>query len=286
MSTFEHPATAETCARLQKHGFGIDRAPVGSDGRIDAAGVEVLLGRQTALVTIMHAQNELGTIQPIAEIAAIAHRHGAIVHTDAAQTLGKIPVDVEALGVDLLTIGGHKLYAPKGIGALYIRKGTTLEPVLTGAGHEGGRRPGTENVAGIVALGKACEIAKRDMAGEGRRLTGLRDDLLSSLRSRVPGLVLHGHPTERLPNTLFVSFPGVTGARLLQLIPDLAASTGSTCHSGIEAPAVSLLAMGVPEDEARGPLRLSAGRATTAEEIERAAHLLATAWRLAVQFQG
>jgi cysteine desulfurase len=277
-SVFEHPATAETCAWLERHGFRIDRAPAGSDGRIDAAGIEALLGPQTALVTAMHAHNELGTIQPVAEVAAMARRHGAVMHTDAAQTLGKIPVNVEALGVDLLTIAGHKLYAPQGIGALYIRKGTALEPVLTGAGQERGRRPGTENVAGIVALGKACEIAERDMTSEQIRLRGLRDDLLARLRSQVPGLVLHGHPTERLPNTLFVSFPGVAGERLLASIPELAASTGSACHSGSDAPAASLLAIGVPEEQARGPVRLSLGRATTAKEIERAANLLTAAW--------
>jgi cysteine desulfurase len=277
-SVFEHPATAETCAWLERHGFRVDRAPAGNDGRIDAAGIEALLGPQTALVTAMHAHNELGTIQPVAEVAAMARRHGAVMHTDAAQTLGKIPVNVEALGVDLLTIAGHKLYAPQGIGALYIRKGTALEPVLTGAGQERGRRPGTENVAGIVALGKACEIAERDMVSEQMRLPGLRDDLLARLRSQVPGLVLHGHPTERLPNTLFVSFPGVAGERLLASIPELAASTGSACHSGSDAPAASLLAIGVPEEQARGPVRLSLGRATTAKEIERAANLLTAAW--------
>jgi cysteine desulfurase len=201
------------------------------------------------------------------------------MHADAAQTLGKIPVDVDALGVDLLTIAGHKLYAPKGIGALYIRSGTALAPVLTGARHENGRRPGTENVPGIVALGKACEIAERRMASERMCVRSLRDHLLGRLRERIPGLVLHGHPTERLPNTLFLSFPGVSGSRLLESIPELAASTGSACHSGSEAPAASLVAMGVPENQAVGPVRLSLGRPTTVEETERAADLLATAWR-------
>ena len=277
-SAFEHPATAETCAALEKSGLRVHRAGVGQDGRVRAETFDALVDATTALVTVMHAHNEVGTIQPIAQIAERARRHGAVMHTDAAQTLGKIPVDADALGVDLLTIAGHKLYAPKGVGALYIRRGTDVDPVLTGAGHENGRRPGTENVAGIVALGKACEIAARRMTSELMHLRGLRDHLLGRLQERIPGLVLHGHPTERLPNTLFVSFPGAHGARLLESIPGLAASTGSACHSGSEAPAASLVAMGVPESQAIGPVRLSLGLPTTVEEIERAADLLASAW--------
>jgi cysteine desulfurase len=283
-SAFEHPATAETCAWLEKNGFGVTRAPVGRDGRVVTQGLAEVLGDETALVTVMHAHNELGTIQPIADLAALARRHGCVMHTDAAQTLGKIPVDVDALGVDLLTIAGHKLYAPKGIGALYIRRGTKLEPVLTGAGHEQGRRPGTENVAGIVGLGKACEVAERDMTTERMRLRGLRDQLLLRLRDQVPGLVLHGHATERLPNTLFVSFPGVAGARLLESTPQVAASTGSACHSGSAAPCAALLAIGVEPTQAVGPVRLSLGRNTTVEEVEQAAEALVSAWnRLSVQ---
>jgi len=278
-SAFEHPATAETCASLERNGFSVHRVPVGQDGRVRTETFEPFLGASTALVTVLHAHNEVGTIQPITEIAEHVRRHGAAMHADAAQTLGKIPVDVDALGVDLLTIAGHKLYAPKGIGALYIRSGTALAPVLTGARHENGRRPGTENVPGIVALGKACEIAERRMASERMCVRSLRDHLLGRLRERIPGLVLHGHPTERLPNTLFLSFPGVSGSRLLESIPELAASTGSACHSGSEAPAASLVAMGVPENQAVGPVRLSLGRPTTVEETERAADLLATAWR-------
>lgn len=278
-TAFEHPATAETCSSLQKSGFKLSRARIERDGRVSAEAIGRLVDERTAIVTVMHAHNELGTIQPVAEVAAHAHARGALMHTDAAQSLGKIPVDVDALGVDLLTIAGHKLYAPKGIGALYVREGTVLEPVLTGAGHEGGRRPGTENVAGIVALGKACEIAERVMVGERMRLRGLRDELFARLRAQVPDLVLHGHAKERLPNTLFVSFPGVPGARLLDAIPELAASTGSACHSGSDAPAASLLAMGVPDYLAVGPVRLSLGRETTVEDIERAADLLSTAWR-------
>jgi len=278
-SAFEHPATAATCAWLERHGVGVSRAAVESDGRVAPGKLAALVSARTALITVMHANNEIGTVQPIAQIARVARRHGALMHTDAAQTLGKIPVDVDALGVDLLTIAGHKLYAPKGVGALYVRRGTRLEPVITGAGHERGLRPGTENVAGIVGLGRACEIAEREMLGERMRLRALRDELLGKLRSRVPGLVLHGHPTERLPNTLFVSFPGVDGNQLLAAVPQIAASTGSACHAGSHAPCASLLAIGVPPEQAAGPVRLSLGRATTVEETERAAELLARAWQ-------
>jgi len=259
--------------------LGVSRAAVESDGRVAPGKLAALVSARTALITVMHANNEIGTVQPIAQIARVARRHGALMHTDAAQTLGKIPVDVDALGVDLLTIAGHKLYAPKGVGALYVRRGTRLEPVITGAGHERGLRPGTENVAGIVGLGRACEIAEREMLGERMRLRALRDELLGKLRSRVPGLVLHGHPTERLPNTLFVSFPGVDGNQLLAAVPQIAASTGSACHAGSHAPCASLLAIGVPPEQAAGPVRLSLGRATTVEETERAAELLARAWQ-------
>ena len=191
-SAFEHPATAETCLLLEREGLRVTRLSVGSDGRVRPESVEGALGGEPALVSVMHANNEIGTVQPIAEISRLAGKKGALVHTDAAQTLGKIPVDVDALGVDLLTIAGHKLYAPKGIGALYIRRGTVLARLLAGAGHERGLRPGTENVAGIVALGKACEIAGRDLVSLQMELRALRDHLLAKLRAGVAGLVLHG----------------------------------------------------------------------------------------------
>jgi cysteine desulfurase len=278
-SAFEHPATAETCAWLERNGCRVSRAPVERDARLAPQKVAALLGRETLIVSVMHAHNEIGTIQPIAEIARHARERGALMHTDAAQTLGKIAVDVDALGVDLLTLAGHKLYAPKGVGALYVRRGTALDPVITGAGHERGRRPGTENVAGIVGLGKACELAGNVMLVERMRLKGLRDELLGRLRAGIPGLVLHGHPAERLPNTLFVSFPGIAGGRLLGAVPEIAASTGSACHSAADSPCASLLAIGVPPQQAVGPVRLSLGRGTTVEEVERAAELLALAWR-------
>jgi cysteine desulfurase len=278
-SSFEHPATAQTCLLLERQGLRVTRVPVGSDGRVRAEEVGRALGEEPALVTVMHANNEIGTLQPIAEIAPLAKKKGAVVHTDAAQTVGKIPVDVDALGVDLLTIAGHKLYAPKGVGALYVRRGIALERLVAGAGHERGLRPGTENVAGIVALGKACEIAERDLISEQMHLRGLREHLLAKLRAGVEGLVLHGHPTERLPNTLFVSFPGAHGARLLDAVPEIAASTGSACHSGSDSPCASLLATGVEPGKAVGPVRLSLGRDTTVNEIEEAAGMLTAAWR-------
>jgi cysteine desulfurase len=278
-SAFEHPATAETCAWLERHGMHVSRAPVERDGRVAPHRLAALVNEQTLIVTVMHANNEIGTVQPIAEISAHAREKGALAHTDAAQTLGKIPVDVGALGVDLLTIAGHKLYAPKGIGALYVRRGVKLDPVILGAGHERGLRPGTENVAGIVGLGKACAIAERRMVSDRMQVKGLRDQLLNKLRDQVPGIVLHGHEVERLPNTLFMSFPGVAGGDLLKAVPEIAASTGSACHSGADSPCASLLAIGVAAKEAIGPVRLSLGRGTTVEEVEKAAELLSTGWR-------
>lgn len=285
-SAFEHPATAETCRLLERQGTRVTRVAVGRDGRVRPEDVARALDDGPALVTIMHANNEIGTIQPIAQISRTARLKDALVHTDAAQTLGKIPVDVDALGVDLLTIAGHKLYAPKGIGALYVRRGTALQGLLTGAGHERGLRPGTENVAGIVALGKACEIAGRDLVAEQMKLRGLREHLLANLRKNVDGLVLHGHPTERLPNTLFVSFPGVHGQRLLDAVPEIAASTGSACHSGSDAPCASLVAAGLDAAQAVGPVRLSLGRNTTVREVEEAAQLLGAAWKRLRQAAG
>ena len=278
-SDFEHPATAETCLLLERQGVRLTRVPVARDGRVRPEDVDRVLDGAPAIVTVMHANNEIGTLQPIADISRLAKAKGALVHTDAAQTVGKVPVDVDALGVDLLTIAGHKLYAPKGVGALYVRRGTSLDRLLAGAGHERGMRPGTENVAGIAALGRACKLAHRHLATEQTRLRGLRGHLLAALSAGVDGLVVHGHPTERLPNTLFVSFPGVHGARLLEAAPEIAASTGSACHSGSDAPCASLLAIGVDAAQAVGPVRLSLGRGTTAQELDQAAGLLVRGWK-------
>jgi cysteine desulfurase len=274
-TTIEHPAVLQPCRYLERRGFRVTYVPVDGMGRVDPEAVRAAITERTILVTVMHANNEVGTLQPIAEIAAICRARGVLLHTDAAQSVGKVATDVCEQGVDLLTVAGHKLYAPKGIGALYVREGVTLEPLIHGAGHEGGRRAGTENLLGIVGLGAACALAHRDRPELERRLRALRDRLHEALAGRVPGLALNGHPEHRLPNTLNVSFPGITGDELLQRVPEIAASTGSACHAGHTEPSPVLTAMGVPAERARGAVRLSLGRDTTAEEVERAAALLA-----------
>jgi cysteine desulfurase len=229
----------------------------------------------------MLANNETGTVMPVAEIARRAREKApsVVVHTDAAQAVGKIPVSVEDLGVDLLSVAGHKLYAPKGVGALYVRKGAPLMPFLLGGGHEDGMRPGTENVPGIVGLGEACELASGRLEEEADRLGVLTEELWSRLAEKVYGLELNGHPTERLPNTLNVRFPGVRGSELLARCPEIAASTGSACHEGgTETPSPVLIAMGLDSDAALGAVRLSVGRMTRPEEIKVAAESLVRAF--------
>jgi cysteine desulfurase len=278
-SVIEHPATANPCRLLERRGYDVTWLGVDDTGRVREEDVRQALTEKTALVSLMHANNETGTIQPIAEVASVVHDGGALLHTDAAQSVGKVAVQVDALGVDLLSIAGHKVYAPKGVGALYVRAGVALEPVLRGAGHERGLRPGTENVASIVGLGAACEIAAASLAGESARVQALRDELWSLLRAQIPGLALNGHKTLRLPNTLNVRFPGARGSAVLAATPGIAASTGSACHEGGESASAVLLAMGLDDDDALGSVRLSLGRATTAEDIRRGADLLAGAWK-------
>lgn len=278
-SVIEHPATVNPCRWLERHGCRVSWIGVDSGGRVEAHDVEAALAADTAILTVMHANNETGVVQPIGDIARIAHRYGAIVHTDAAQSTGKIPVNVDALGVDLLSVAGHKLYAPKGVGALFVRRGTPLAPLVLGAGHERGIRPGTENVASIVGLGVACEIACRDMAAWTARVRRLRDELWRLLGDQVPGLALNGHTQERLPNTLNVRFPRVSGTALLAAAPEIAASTGSACHDGHESASAVILAMGIPTAEAVGSVRLTLGRGTTDDDIVRAADVLARAWQ-------
>jgi cysteine desulfurase len=280
-SMIEHPATQACCELLERERHRVRRVPPRPDGRVDPQRVAEAIDGDTALVTVIHAQNEIGTLQPIGEIADAARAHGALVHADAAQSIGKVPVDVNDLGVDLLSIAGHKLYAPKGVGALYVQRGVKLPPLLVGAGQESGRRPGTENVAGIVALGEACRIAGLLLEqGASGRIAGLAAELLAQLRSEVPRLALVGHATERLPNTLNVLFPGVSGRRLLEGCPRVQASTGSACHADREEPSVILAALGIPPEQALGAVRLSIGRTTTADDVEAAASSLAAAWRL------
>jgi cysteine desulfurase len=277
-SAVEHPATLRPCRFLEQLGVRVTVLPVDRFGVVDMEALRRALRYPTVLVTIMHANNEVGTLQPIRDIARLAREHGALMHTDAAQSVGKIPVRVEELEVDLLTVAGHKLYAPKGIGALYVRNGITLEPLIHGAGHESGRRAGTENVPYVVGLGAACQLAEQELPDLSVRLQRLRDRLWQELQSRLgERIVLNGHPQQRLPNTLNVSFLGCVGAELLQAVPQVAASTGSACHEGQVHVSPVLQAMHVPEEVARGAVRLSVGRFTNEEEIVQAADWLAQA---------
>ena len=278
-SVIEHPATSGPCQRLEQNGYAVFRAPVDSSGRVPASVAQEALSEETVLVTIMHANSETGTLQPIREIAESAHRAGALMHSDAAQSCGKVKISVDFEQVDLLSIAGHKLYAPQGVGALYVRAGTPIHPVFIGAGHERGLRPGTENVASVVGLGKACEIAQDSLEQEGRRLSLLRDRLWHRLLENIPDLALNGHPDKRLPNTLNVRFPGVSGNALLAACPGIAASTGSACHEAGESASAVILAMGVPEQEAVGSVRLTLGRGNGEGDIEQAAMSLVRAWK-------
>ncbi len=277
-SVVEHPATERPCQHLERQGTRVTRVGVDAAGaaRLDEA--EAALSEDTALVTLMHANNETGTLQPVAELSPAARDCGALLHSDAAQSVGKVPTRVEDLGVDLLSVAGHKLYAPKGVGALYVRRQTPLHPVLLGAGHEGGLRPGTENVAYIAGLGRACQLAAAGLAAEAARVRRLRDRLWEALRAAVPDLQLNGHPERRLPNTLNVRFPGVAGSAVLAGAPAIAASTGSACHEGAERASAVLTAMGLGQAEALGSVRLSLGRHTTEEQVDHAAAALVAAF--------
>jgi cysteine desulfurase len=278
-TNIEHPATDACCRLLEDRGHAVTRIPADSSGIVSAATAAGAIGSTTAIVTVIHAQNEIGTIQPVREIAEAARTHGALVHADSAKAVGKIPVDVKELGADLLTIAGHKLYAPKGVGALYVRRGVELSPVVVGAGQERGLRPGTENVAFLVGLGAACALAGRALDASYKHMAALSGRLLERLRSEVPGLVLVGDRERRLPNTLNVLFPGVSGRRVSQACPGVLASTGSACHADHEDPSAVLVALGLPRDRALGAVRLSLGRSTTSADIEEAASELARAWR-------
>lgn len=274
-TAIEHPATLQPCAFLKRLGCGVTVLPVDRYGVVDPDEVRKALTRKTVLVSIMHANNEVGTLQPIADIARLLKGTGVLLHTDAAQSLGKIPVRVDDLGVDLLTIAGHKLYAPKGVGALYVRRGTRLEPLIHGAGHEDGRRAGTENVPYLVGLGTACRLARESLPQATDKLRRLRDRLWDHLHQTLGDrVILNGHPTERLPNTLNVNFVGHVGADLLAKTPEVAASTGSACHEGQITQSPVLCAMGVPPDIGQGAVRLSVGRFSTEEEIDAAATAL------------
>jgi cysteine desulfurase len=278
-TNIEHPATEACVAYLQTQGHPVARVPANADGLVDAVAAGQAIDGSTALVTIIHAQNEIGTLQPVAEIAAAAKRQGALTHIDVAQSIGKIPIDVKALGIDFLSVAGHKLYAPKGVGVLYARRGITLPPLLLGAGQEHGRRAGTENVPYIAGLGEACRIAGNMLAREQPRLVALSAALLASLKRDIPDLVLTGHPTLRLPNTLNVLFPGVSGRKLLEMCPQVLASNGSACHADSEDPSAILTALGIPREQALGAVRLSLGRHTTENDIAAASAALVATWR-------
>ena len=279
-SAIEHPAVMQPCLRLEDEGWDVTIVRVDREGRVNLDDLSRALRDETAFVTIMHANNEVGTLQEIAEIANMAHARGALVHTDAAQSVGKIPVDVGTLGVDLLTIAGHKFYATKGVGALYVRRETRIVPVMAGADHEHGLRPGTENVPAIVGLGEAARLARERQPVIETQLRRMRDLLHALLAEGAQGLTLNGHPEHRLPNTLNVSFPGVSGRELVHAVEnDVAASVGSACHSDTGTVSGVLAAMGIGIDRALGAVRLSVGIYTTEEQVHHAAAALIKGWR-------
>ncbi len=273
-TAIEHPAVLEVCGYLEKEGFRISRVGVNQYGMVDPDEILRLVQSDTILISVMHANNEVGTIQPVAEIGKFAREKGILMHCDAAQSVGKIPVDVNVLNVDLLTVAGHKFYAPKGIGALYIRQGIHLDKITHGADHEQNRRPGTENVLEIAGLGKAGELAGQNLAGNASHMKKMRGLLETLLLEGYPGAVVHGHPEKRLPNTLSIGFPGIEANTLLGSLPGVAASAGAACHAGQTDVSGVLKAMEVPVDVARGTIRLSTGRYNTEEEIRNAAGLI------------
>lgn len=281
-TSVEHAAILKPCQRLAEGNYDLDVIPVDGVGRLDMDQARQHIGERTLLVSVMHANNEVGTIQPVAKVARLAHAHGAFMHCDAAQSVGKLAVDVNALEVDLLSVAGHKLYAPKGVGALFVRQGTPLAPFMLGANHEGGLRPGTQNVPGIVGLGAACAIAQSKLEKSVAQMAALRDELYARLAQGVAGLRRFGDPDLCLPNTLNVGFPNAHGRTLLHDAERVAASTGAACHSHSDVPSTVLTAMGVPTDHQLGMVRLSLGRHTTHADIEEASGLLIRAWNAQV----
>ncbi|MDH7559803.1 MAG: selenide, water dikinase SelD [bacterium] len=269
-SQVEHPAVTEVCRFLERQGYTVTYLPVDQDGLVDVAQLEQAITPQTVLVTIMHANNEVGTIEPIAAIAEVAHRHGVLVHSDCAQSVGKIPVKVDELGVDLLSVAGHKLYAPKGVGALCVRTGVDLAKFMHGAGQELNRRPGTENVVEIVGLGEACALVEQHLPTYAAHMRAMRDRLEKELVRRLPQLRVNGHPEQRLPNTASISFPGLEANTILAELTGVAASAGAACHSDSVEISHVLRAMAVPTDYAMGTIRFSTGRYTTAAQIDQA----------------
>jgi cysteine desulfurase len=269
-TAIEHHAVLHTCEALEKQGYRVTYLPVDGDGRVDPGDVRNAITDRTILVSVMTANNEIGTVQPITEIGRVAHAHGVLFHTDAVQAVGAVPIDVDALGIDLLSLSGHKFYGPKGTGALYIRRGTRIESLIHGGGQERGRRAGTENVPGIVGLGRAIELATADIEGHNRRIAAMRDRLVRGVLGSIPDTRLNGHPKQRLPNNANFSFRYVEGESILLLLDahGICASTGSACSSASLEPSHVLLAIGLPHEEAHGSLRLTLGDANTEDDVD------------------
>jgi cysteine desulfurase len=279
-SCIEHPSVMKPLKYLERQGFRVTYLPVDAYGFVSPPSLPQHIRKDTILITIMHSNNETGVLQPIEEIGKISRVRGIIFHTDAAQSVGKVRVNVKRLNADLLTVVSHKFYGPKGVGALYKRIDTRLEPVLYGASHEKGLRPGTENVCSIAGFGKAAEIAKKELKYRVRNMKYLSRMLYNELRGQIPGIKLNGHPVKRLPNTLNISFPGVMGSVLLERLKhELAASTGSACHEGKHTPSAVLKAMGLSDEQALSAVRLSLGRDTTERDIKKAAKAIVRACR-------
>ncbi len=275
ISTVEHPAIEEPCRYLESRGWEITRVGVDQDGRVATGEVEAALRPGTALISIIHAQNETGVLQPIAEVGRLARSRGILFHSDTAQSVGKLPFTVAELNVDLLTVAGHKLYAPKGVGALFLRRGTPFAGFIRGAGHESGRRAGTENVPAIVGLGAACALASHELPGRTEHLREVRNRLEDQLRGKLPDMVVHGGNVERLPNTISVAFPGTIAQELATRAEGLAVAAGAACHSGKPHTSSVLKAMGIPDLLALATLRLSVGSPTNLDDADRAALILA-----------
>lgn len=278
VTAIEHPAIQTTCDRLAVKGFRVTRVPVGPDGRVDPAVIAATVESGTILVSVMLANNEIGTMQPLPKIAAITGEHRILLHTDAAQAAATLGIDVDDLGVDLLTLVGHKMYAPKGIAALYVRSGTPIQPQLVGGGQEHGLRAGTENVAGIVALGAAAEIARTEYDADAACIRGLRDELLDRLSAGIPGVTVNGSLLHRLPGNLSLTVPAITAAELMAATPALAFSAASACHTGDPTPSPVLTALGLTPEQAARTIRVGIGRYTSTDDIVTAADQLISAW--------
>jgi cysteine desulfurase len=274
-SSIEHPSVLNICRHLEMKGFSVSVAGTGSNGLIDISELKNMIRKDTILISVMHANNETGVIQPVEEISCLSREHSIAFHVDAAQTIGKVPFTVKDSGIDMLTVVSHKFYGPKGVGALYVRKGTNLSPILFGAGHELGLRPGTENLPGIVGLATACLIARRDIAERVAHARRLRDLLFTLLKAAIPEIKLNGHASPRLPNTLNLILPGVLSHELVKGLGNkVAISSGSACHADLHTPSAALKNMGLSDMEALSSVRISLGKDNTEEEIREATALI------------